>query len=74
MKPIKRRTYYNFVRVVKLIMAKGYDRETSGKLARRLFDDYEASPLGLTVLQRVDLILTKEEFEAQQAEYSDRVK
>lgn len=63
-KPIKSKTYYNFMRVVRMIEAKGYDRETSARLTHNIFDDYEAAPTGLSILDRVDMILTAAEYAA----------
>lgn len=61
MKPIKNLTYHNFMRVAKMISAKGYDEETSYRLAHRIFD--EANPNGMSILDMVDRILPKEEFD-----------
>lgn len=63
-KPIKTRTYYNFMRVRRMIEAKGYNAETASELTRRIFDDYEAAPTGLSILSRVDMILTKADYDA----------
>ena len=57
MKPIKRKTYYNFMRVVRMIEAKGYDFDESCKTAHRIFEQYEFCPGGLTVLQLVSMIV-----------------
>lgn len=59
MRPIKNRTYYNFMRVVKLIEAKGYEFQEAATMARRIFDDYEIYPEGLSVLARVDMIVRR---------------
>ena len=63
MKPIRKRTYYNFMRVEKMIIMKGYDKKEAEEMTRRIFDEYEAAPLGLSVLQRVDRILSTKEYE-----------
>lgn len=70
MKQIKKRTYYNFMRVVRLLEAKGYDQKEAGEITRLIFDEYEAAPKGLTVLQRVDRILSKAEYEKEYPERS----
>lgn len=62
MKPIKRKTYYNFMRVVRLIQKKGYDFDTAAHLAHQKFDQYEANPNGLSILTMVDMIKTAEEY------------
>lgn len=58
MKPIKRKTYYNFMRVVRMIQEKGYDFEESCKTAHRIFEQYESCPSGLSVLQLVSMIVS----------------
>lgn len=62
MREIKRRTYYNFERVMKVILAKGYDREEAAQIVRNIFDAFEANPHGLSILTRADRILTAEEY------------
>ena len=64
---IKRLTYYNLMVVIHKIEAKGYDFEVSRRLARNIFSEFEASPHGLSIEERVRRILTKEEWEAQLA-------
>lgn len=43
-KPIKTRTYYNFMRVYRAILGKGYTPETAEEITRRIFDAYEQNP------------------------------
>lgn len=57
---IKNRTYNNFMRVYNAIRGKGYDRETAETITRRIFDQYEANPNGLSVWGLVDLIKGEE--------------
>ena len=59
MKPIKTKTHYNFMRVVRMIQKKGYDFDESVRVAQRIFDQYqyEDNQLGLSVLQMVDQII-----------------
>ena len=64
MKPIRKKTYYNFMRVMRMIEAKGYDAEESERLTHRIFDDYEACPEGLSILKRVDMIQPNEKLPA----------
>lgn len=64
MRPIKTRTYYNFMRVRRMIEQKGYDPDTAGDITRRIFDEYEWNPNGLSVLDRVSRILPAEQFAA----------
>lgn len=61
MKPIKNLTYYNFMRVVRLIEAKGYGFEEAKPIAHRIFEEY--NPNGLSVLTMVDRIVPKVEFD-----------
>ena len=43
---MKRKTYNNVVKAVKMIMAKGYDKETANNIAIRIFDeDMKFSPM-----------------------------
>ena len=62
MRPIKRKTYHNFQRVVNLILAKGYDRPTAVQLAHQKFDQYENNPNGLPILTLVDMIIPAEDY------------
>ena len=68
MKQMKNLTYRNLMTVIHRIEAKGYSFEESERVARRIFEDFKAQPLGLSIESRVDMILTKEEWEAQMAE------
>lgn len=61
MKQIKRKTYYNLMRIVRMIEAKGYDFDTSVNLAHKVFDNYEANP-GISVLSFVDRIIPADEY------------
>lgn len=56
-------TYQNLMTVVKRIQAKGYDFETSDRLARGVFEEFAACPQGLSIKERVRRILTKEDFD-----------
>ena len=60
---MKNLTYYNLMVVIRKIQAKGYDFETSKRLARGVFDEFAACPQGLSIEERVRRILTREEFE-----------
>lgn len=60
---MKNLTYRNLMVVIKRIQAKGYDFETSRRLAKNIFAEFQASPQGLSIEERVRRILTKEEFE-----------
>lgn len=62
---MKNLTYHNLMVVIHKIQAKGYDFEVSRRLARNIFEDFEACPQGLSIEERVRRILTKEEWEAQ---------
>jgi hypothetical protein len=59
---IKTRTARNLLRVVRLIMAKGYTQETAEELARKIFDEYEQNPAGLSILSRVDMVMNAEDY------------
>ena len=60
---MKNLTYYNLMVVIRKIQAKGYDFETSKRLARGVFDEFAACPQGLSIEERVRRILTREEWE-----------
>lgn len=60
---MKNLTYYNLMVVIRKIQAKGYDFETSKRLARGMFDEFAACPQGLSIEERVRRILTREEWE-----------
>ena len=60
---IRNLTYYNLMVVIRKIQAKGYDFETSKRLARGVFDEVAACPQGLSIEERVRRILTREEWE-----------
>lgn len=46
---MKRRTYNNMLKATRLIMAKGYDKETANELAMRCFDNAEMSKNGMPI-------------------------
>ena len=54
---MKHMTYNNLMAVIRKIQAKGYDFETSERLARSVFAEFEARPEGLSIEQRVERIL-----------------
>lgn len=61
MRLIKRKTYHNFMRVMRMIQAKGYDATEAEKMTHRIFDQYESHPYGLSVLRLVNMIVMKGE-------------
>lgn len=61
MRPIKTKTYNNFMRVVRMIQSKGYDASEAERMTHRIFDQYESHPNGLSVLRLVDMIVMKGE-------------
>lgn len=46
---MKRRTYNNMLKATRLIMAKGYDKETANELAMRCFDNAEMAKNGMPI-------------------------
>lgn len=46
---MKNLTYHNLMIVIKRIQAKGYDFEASERLARHVFDEFQASPQGMSI-------------------------
>lgn len=65
MKQIKNRTYRNMMIIIKRIQAKGWSFDESVETARRIFDQYEAHPMGLSVEALTNQIITKAEWEAE---------
>ena len=65
MKHMKHMTYNNLMEVIHRIQAKGYDFETSERLARSVFTEFLARPEGLSIEQRIDRILDYEEWARQ---------
>lgn len=57
MKAIKNRTYNNFMRVMRLIISKGYTSQTAEEITRRIFDEYETNPAGMPILSKVAQIV-----------------
>ena len=57
MRTIKNRTYNNFMRIMRLIISKGYTRQTAEEITHRIFDEYEANPAGLPILSKVAQIV-----------------
>ena len=57
---IKNLTYRNLLIVTHRIERKGYDFQTSLKLARNIFNEF--NPNGLSIEAMTNRILTKEEF------------
>ena len=59
---MKHMTYNNLMAVIRKIQAKGYSFEESERLARSVFAEFEANPLGMSIEERVRRSLTKEEW------------
>ena len=62
---MKNLTYLNRMAVIRRIEAKDYDFETAERLTRNVLAAFQAAPEGLSIEQRVNMILTKAEWEAQ---------
>ena len=64
MRTVKNMTYNNLMYVINRIQKeKGYDFKTSEFLARNIFKEFASCPLGMSINERINRILTKEEFE-----------
>ena len=61
MRKIKTRTYNNFLLVMTEIENKGYTKAEAEEMTRRIFDEYEINPAGLSVNARVERIIRAEE-------------
>jgi hypothetical protein len=68
-KQIKNLTYHNLMVVIKKIQDKGWSFSEAEQSARRIFAEYEAHPMGLSIQARINQILTKEEWEAEMARF-----
>lgn len=62
---MKNLTYRNLMIVIKKLQNKGWSFDESEKMARRIFAQYEAYPMGLSIEAQIKQILTKEEWEAE---------
>ena len=60
MKRIKNLTYHNLMRIVKMIMEKGYDETEAVVLAQKKFQDF--NPNGMPIEEMISRMLTKEEY------------
>lgn len=60
MRKIRTRTYNNFLLVMREIENKGYTKEEAEEMTRRIFDEYEMNPVGLSVNARVERIIRAE--------------
>lgn len=64
---IKNLTYHNLMVVIHKIEKKGYTFEEAEPLARHIFSEFTARPQGMSIEQRIEQILTKEEWIRQQS-------
>ena len=62
---MKNLTYRNLMTVIKKIQAKGWTFEEAERTARTIFQEFAATPQGLSIEERTQRVLTKEEWEAQ---------
>ena len=62
---MKNMTYHNLMIVIRKIQQKGWSFEEAEKSARRIFAQYEAYPMGLSINAQIDQLMTKEEWEAE---------
>ena len=60
---MKRMTYRNFMIIIHRIMAKGYTLAESEPMARRIFEQYEKNPLGMSIEEQEKQIISKAEWE-----------
>lgn len=58
---MKRKTYNNVLKGIKMIMKKGYSREEATDIAIKIFDQHENGEMPIEFW--IDKIITKEEFE-----------
>lgn len=60
---MKRKTYNNVMKAIKMIIAKGYTKEEAEKMAIRIFDEHENGQMQIEFY--IDKIISKAEWEAQ---------
>ena len=60
---IKNRTYRNIMIVINKIQQKGYEFDEAEKMAKGIFDEFEARPFGMSIEEKIKRILPKEEEE-----------
>ena len=60
---MKNMTYHNLMTVIKKIQAKGWNFQEAESIARRIFQQYEACPMGLSIEEQVRRQCTKQEWE-----------
>lgn len=60
---MKNLTYHNLLSVIRKIMNdKGYTFEEAEPLARNIFAEFEACPQGMSIEQRIGILLSKDEW------------
>lgn len=62
---IKNMTYRNLMIVIHKIQAKGWSFDESERMARNIFSEFSARPLGMSIEERISRIMTRQEWEAQ---------
>ena len=62
MKQMKNLTYRNLMAAIRRIEAKGYDFKESEQMARRIFEEFQAQPTGVSIEERTNRIMSKEEW------------
>lgn len=63
---MKRLTYHNLLRGIKIMQDKGYSFEEAEDLARKQFDKLEADTTGFWTFEKLAAqVISKEEYEAQ---------
>ena len=60
MRTIRKKTYNNFMYVMKQVQNKGYDFCEAEQMTHRIFDQVESCPEGLSVMRLVEMIVAKE--------------
>lgn len=58
---MKRKTYNNVLKGIKMVMKKGYSREEATDIVIKIFDQHENGEMPIEFW--IDKIITKEEFE-----------
>ena len=58
----KNLTYRNLLAVIHKLEKKGYSFSEAEPMARRIFEEYQSSPLGVSIEERVNRIMSKEDW------------
>ena len=59
---MKRKTYNNVMRAIKIVQAKGYDFDEASEIALKCFDNMEQANNGMPIEWWLDKVITASEY------------